>query len=62
MRATERITACSWAGTGDVSEAVKHAKQLFKDIKALAGLGEAALAQKAGEYRVPVALVKQVRS
>jgi len=49
------------AGTGDVSEAVKHAKKLFKDIKALVGLDDAGLAQKAGEYRVPVDLVKQVQ-
>ena len=48
------------AGTGNVVEAVRHIRAITSGIKALEGLHEHALAEKATEYRVPVDLVKRV--
>jgi pyridoxal 5'-phosphate synthase pdxS subunit len=45
------------AGTGNIVEAVKHIRSIDSEIKALS---EADLTIKAKEYRVPVALIKQV--
>ena len=49
------------AGTGNVVEAVTHLRAILGQIKALADMDDAALADKAKEYRVPVELVKRVR-
>ena len=49
------------AGTGDVSEAVKHAKKLFREIRELKDMDEHGLLAKAAEYRVPLSLVERVR-
>eukprot|EP00048_Salpingoeca_helianthica_P014666 m.222873 g.222873 ORF g.222873 m.222873 type:complete len:310 (+) comp16126_c0_seq1:28-957(+) len=49
------------AGTGDVCEAVRHAKQLFREIAALKTLSAEQLEEKAREYRVPVALVTKIK-
>jgi pyridoxal 5'-phosphate synthase pdxS subunit len=49
------------AGTGNIVEAVRHMRAIKEEIEALKGLDEHQLIQKAGEMRVPVALVKQTR-
>ena len=48
------------AGTGNVVEAVRHLRAITSQIKALQGLDDAGLAEKAKEYRVPAELVKRV--
>jgi pyridoxal 5'-phosphate synthase pdxS subunit len=49
------------AGTGDVVQAVRHARNIFEEIEMLASMTEEQLEQKAIEYRVTVDLVKEVR-
>ncbi|MFH2114014.1 MAG: pyridoxal 5'-phosphate synthase lyase subunit PdxS [Spirochaetota bacterium] len=49
------------AGTGNVIEAVRHLKTVNRQILELAGMDEAALARRAAEYRVPLALLTEVR-
>lgn len=49
------------AGTGNVVEAVRHIRQVNKEIGLLENMNESKLKKIAAEYRVPVALVKQVR-
>ncbi|MCX7828078.1 MAG: pyridoxal 5'-phosphate synthase lyase subunit PdxS [Thermanaerothrix sp.] len=46
------------AGTGDVSQAVKHVKTVTKEIEALAGVEEEELSRLAVELRVPLELIK----
>ncbi len=48
------------AGTGNVVEAVRHLRAITSQLRALADMDEAALAERASEYRVPVDLVKRV--
>ncbi len=48
------------AGTGNIVEAVTHIRAITEGIAELAELGPDALEKKAGEYRVPVELVRQV--
>jgi pyridoxal 5'-phosphate synthase pdxS subunit len=49
------------AGTGNIIEAVRHLREVQSGIDELRGLTEDQLHEKAMHYRVPVALVKQVR-
>jgi pyridoxal 5'-phosphate synthase pdxS subunit len=48
------------AGTGNIVEAVTHIRAITEGIEQLAELGPDALEKKAGEYRVPVELVREV--
>ena len=50
------------AGTGNVVEAVRHLKTVNRGLAELKGMGAAALANKADEYRVPLELLKQVQA
>lgn len=47
------------AGTGDVSEAVRHMKQIMGEIRALAGMNDEELARFARDIEAPVELVKE---
>jgi pyridoxal 5'-phosphate synthase pdxS subunit len=49
------------AGTGNIVEAVRHMRAINEEIAALKGMDAHQLTQKAGEMRVPVALVQQTR-
>ncbi len=49
------------AGTGNIVEAVKHARSVMEDIAALRRMNERELTRKAREYRVPLVLLKQTR-
>jgi len=49
------------AGTGNIVEAVRHLKAVKREISALLGMDEDALARIASEYRVPFELVAKVR-
>ncbi len=48
-------------GTGNVVEAVRHLRKVNSQIAELAALYENELVKKAGEFRVPVSLVKEVQ-
>ena len=48
------------AGTGNIVEAVRHIRAITEGIRALASLDAKGLAKAAKEYRVPLALVRQV--
>src|ERR1700744_2460052 len=48
------------AGTGDVVHAVKHMRQIVKEMKALTALSEQELYLAAKEHRAPYALVRMV--
>ncbi len=48
------------AGTGNIVEAVRHIRAITDGIRALAALDAKGLAKAAKEYRVPLALVRQV--
>jgi pyridoxal 5'-phosphate synthase pdxS subunit len=48
------------AGTGDVVHAVKHMRQIVKDMRQLTVLGEEELYAQAKELRAPYALVRMV--
>lgn len=48
------------AGTGDVVHAVKHMRQIMKDIRALHGLAEDELYVAARDHRAPYELVRMV--
>jgi pyridoxal 5'-phosphate synthase pdxS subunit len=49
------------AGTGNIIEAVRHLREINRGISELVNLSDDILAEKAEEYRVPVALLKEVR-
>jgi len=49
------------AGTGNIIEAVRHLREINRGITELANLSDDLLAEKAEQYRVPVALLKEVR-
>jgi pyridoxal 5'-phosphate synthase pdxS subunit len=49
------------AGTGNIIEAVRHLREVRRGIDELRTLSEEALALKASEYRVPLALLREVR-
>lgn len=49
------------AGTGDVVEAVRHARAVTREIGALQKMNEACLKKYATEERVPLELVKKTR-
>jgi pyridoxal 5'-phosphate synthase pdxS subunit len=49
------------AGTGNIVEAVRHARSVADEIKALSGMNERELKQKSAEMRVPLDLVLEVR-
>ena len=49
------------AGTGDVSEAVRHMKLVNSQIVELKRMDESKLREKANEFRVPFELVKKTR-
>lgn len=49
------------AGTGNIIEAVRHLREINRGIAELTTLSDERLAEKAEEFRVPVALVKGVR-
>jgi pyridoxal 5'-phosphate synthase pdxS subunit len=48
------------AGTGNIVEAVRHLREVTRGIEELGTLSEERLAEKAEEFRVPLALVKEV--
>jgi pyridoxal 5'-phosphate synthase pdxS subunit len=48
------------AGTGNVVEAVRHARQLFADIRRLQSMDEDELFVAAKEFQAPYELIKQV--
>ncbi len=48
-------------GTGNVVEAVRHMRRMNSELGALAVGGKGELAQKAGEYRVPLKLVLETK-
>jgi len=48
------------AGTGDVVHAVKHMRQIVKDIRSLTVLGEEELYAAAKEFRAPYELIRMV--
>jgi pyridoxal 5'-phosphate synthase pdxS subunit len=48
------------AGTGNVVEAVRHMRTLFKEIRALRGLNDAELVQESKKLGAPFELVKRV--
>ncbi len=48
------------AGTGDISEAVRHLRQINREMKALTVKGEDELYSAAKEHRVPIDLVRYV--
>ena len=50
------------AGTGNIVEAVRHMRTVMEGIKAVTEAADDRLAQLAQEYRVPVELVKEVKS
>jgi pyridoxal 5'-phosphate synthase pdxS subunit len=50
------------AGTGDVVEAVRHQRAVTREIAALQTMSEAQLKAAAAEMRVPLELVKQVKT
>lgn len=50
------------AGTGNIIEAVRHLREVRRGIDQLHTLNDEQLIEKAAEYRVPVELVKQVRT
>ena len=49
------------AGTGNIINAVTHARAITEEIDALKGMDEHQLTHLAGEMRVPVTLVKETR-
>jgi pyridoxal 5'-phosphate synthase pdxS subunit len=49
------------AGTGNIIEAVRHLREITRGITELTTLSDERLAEKAEEFRVPIALVKEVR-
>ncbi|MFN4895773.1 MAG: pyridoxal 5'-phosphate synthase lyase subunit PdxS [Pseudomonadota bacterium] len=49
------------AGTGNIIEAVRHLREINRGITELTTLSDERLAEKAEEFRVPIALVKEVR-
>jgi pyridoxal 5'-phosphate synthase pdxS subunit len=49
------------AGTGNIIEAVRHLREINRGISELTTLSDERLAEKAEEFRVPLALVKEVR-
>lgn len=49
------------AGTGNVVEAVRHLKTVNWQIRSLSRMDDSALARQAAEYRVPLALLLEVR-
>jgi pyridoxal 5'-phosphate synthase pdxS subunit len=49
------------AGTGNIIEAVRHLREINRGIVELTALSEERLAERAEEYRVPIALLKEVR-
>ena len=55
-----RIRTKGEAGTGDVVHAVKHMRQIVKDIRALTVLGEDELFVAARDLRAPYELVRMV--
>jgi pyridoxal 5'-phosphate synthase pdxS subunit len=50
------------AGTGNIVEAVRHMRAVMEGIKEVTEAADDRLAQLAQEYRVPVELVKEVKS
>ena len=50
------------AGTGNIVEAVRHMRTVMEGIKAVTEAADDRLAQLAQEYRVPVELVKDVKT
>ena len=50
------------AGTGNIVEAVRHLREITRGITELVTLSDDRLAEKAEEYRVPLALLKEVRT
>ena len=50
------------AGTGNIIEAVRHLREVRRGIDQLHTLSDEQMVEKAAEYRVPVELLKQVRS
>ncbi|HLJ78341.1 MAG TPA: pyridoxal 5'-phosphate synthase lyase subunit PdxS, partial [Acidobacteriaceae bacterium] len=48
------------AGTGDVVHAVKHMRQIMKDIRSLTVLGEEELYAAAKDFRAPYELIRMV--
>jgi pyridoxal 5'-phosphate synthase pdxS subunit len=49
------------AGTGNIIEAVRHLREINRGISELTTLSEERLAERSEEYRVPLALLKEVR-
>lgn len=49
------------AGTGNIIEAVRHLREIAANIESLYSLSEDGLLERAEQYRVPLALVKQIR-
>lgn len=49
------------AGTGNIVEAVRHIRRIAEDLRALRTLKKDQLKKLAEEYRVPLALIEQVK-
>lgn len=49
------------AGTGNIVEAVRHARTISGEIAALSGMDASTIQKKAAEYRVPVELLEETR-
>ena len=49
------------AGTGNIVEAVRHLRKINDELRNLIAMPDKGLAQKAKEFRVPLALLKDVR-
>ena len=49
------------AGTGNIVEAVRHARRINEEIRALQGLEDKQIEHKAAEYRVPADLLKKTQ-
>ena len=49
------------AGTGNIIEAVRHLREVRRGIDELQHFSKERLAEKAEEYRIPVALLQQVK-
>ncbi|MGK7872731.1 MAG: pyridoxal 5'-phosphate synthase lyase subunit PdxS [Xenococcaceae cyanobacterium] len=50
------------AGTGDVNEAVRHFRDITRELEELLSVDESQLHEKSKEYRVPIELLQIVRS
>jgi pyridoxal 5'-phosphate synthase pdxS subunit len=50
------------AGTGNIVEAVRHARKINEEIEALQGMDSYEMNRRASEYRVPLEILKETRA